>query len=148
MPGTRIGEYVVVSEIGRGGMAVVYLAEHPNLGRKVALKLLTDKLSNDDRFRDRFMREARIAAAIEHPNIVPVYDAGEVEGLLFIAMRYVEGIDLGKLLEREESLPLVRNRSIVTQVAAALDAAHAKGLVHRDVKPSNVLLSHGEGPGG
>ena len=148
VPGTRIGDYVVVSEIGRGGMAVVYLAEHPNLGRKVALKLLADKLSDDERFRDRFMREARIAAGIEHPNIVPIHDAGEVEGLLYIAMRYVEGIDLGELLEREESLPLARTQAIVSQIAAALDAAHAKGLVHRDVKPSNVLIAPGEGPGG
>src|SRR4029079_17880196 len=120
---------VVVSEIGQGGMAVVYLAEHPNLGRKVALKLLADKLSNDQTFRDRFIREARIAAGIEHPNIVPIHDAGEFEGLLFIAMRYVEGVDLGKLLEREGSLTLDRTRTIVSQVAAALDAAHAKGLV-------------------
>jgi tRNA A-37 threonylcarbamoyl transferase component Bud32/tetratricopeptide (TPR) repeat protein len=148
VPGTRIGDYVVVSEIGRGGMAIVYLAEHPNLGRKVALKLLSDKLSDDDRFRDRFMREARIAAGIEHPNIVPVHDAGEFEGLLFIAMRYVEGIDLGMLLEREGSLPLARTKRVVSQIGAALDAAHAKGLVHRDVKPSNVLLASGEGPGG
>jgi class 3 adenylate cyclase/tetratricopeptide (TPR) repeat protein len=148
VPGTRIGDYVIVSEIGRGGMAIVYLAEHPNLGRKVALKLLSAELADDESFRARFMREARLAAGIEHPNIVPVHDAGEAEGLLYIAMRYVEGVDLAKLLEREGKLPLDRSTRILAQVAAALDAAHAKGLVHRDVKPSNVLLAPGEGPGG
>jgi non-specific serine/threonine protein kinase len=147
-PGTRIGDYVLVSEIGRGGMAVVYLAEHPNLGRKVALKVLSDKLWDDEAFRTRFTREARMAAGVEHPNIVPIYDAGDFEGLLFIAMRFIDGIDLDGLIRDEEYLSLPRALTILSQVAAALDAAHARGLVHRDVKPSNVLIAMGEGPGG
>jgi serine/threonine protein kinase len=144
--GNEIGGYRVDDLIGRGGMSVVYLAEQLALGRKVALKLLSPELSEDEAFRQRFVRESRLAANLEHPNIIPVYEAGEVDGLLFIAMRYVEGSDLKALLIREGKLPLARMIEIVSQAALALDAAHARGLVHRDVKPGNILVASGEGP--
>ena len=121
-------------------MGVVYLAEHMQLGRHVALKLLASTLAASQGFRDRFVRESRLAASLDHPNIVPVYDAGEADGLLYIAMRYVEGSDLATVLGQEGRLAPERALSIVEQVAGALDAAHARGLVHRDVKPANVLI--------
>ena len=121
-------------------MSVVYLAEDPRLGRKVALKLLTSELAENARFRERFLRESRLAASLDHPNVIPVYEAGEVDGLLYIAMRYVEGTDLRQLIAGEGSLEPTRAVAILEQVADALDAAHERGLVHRDVKPANVLL--------
>ena len=120
-------------------MGVVYLAEQRELGRKVALKLLPDELAHDTDFRARFERESRLAAAIDHPNVIPLYEAGEVEGTLFLAMRYVEGTDLATRL-KEGPLPTATAIEILAQVAGALDAAHERGLVHRDVKPGNVLL--------
>jgi serine/threonine protein kinase/type II secretory pathway predicted ATPase ExeA len=147
-PGSEIAGYTIRTELGKGGMATVYLADHPRLGRRVALKLLADELSDDADFRERFGREAKIAAALEHPNVVPVYDAGEWEGVLFIAMRFVDGTDLKELLRREAPIEVERALDVVSQVAAALDAAHARGLVHRDVKPANVLLDPGAGAGG
>jgi tRNA A-37 threonylcarbamoyl transferase component Bud32 len=139
--GTELAGYRIERVIGRGGMSVVYLAEHVRLGRRVALKLLAAELADSERFRDRFLRESRLAASIDHPNIVPIYDADEAEGTLFIAMRYVEGSDLKDLIRSEGRLDAGRTAAIVGQVASALDAAHALGLVHRDVKPSNVLLT-------
>jgi len=125
-------------------MGEVYLAEEVELGRKVALKLLARNLSDDERFRERFLRESRLAASLNHPNIVPVYRAGEAEGVLFIAMHYVEGTDLRELMgENQGGLETVRAVSIVEQVADALDAAHGHQLVHRDVKPANVLIAEG-----
>src|SRR5262245_6245238 len=121
-------------------MGVVYLAEDLRLGRKVALKLLTPALAEDEGFRERFLRESRLAASLDHQSIVPIYDAGEVDGVLYIAMRYVEGSDLGALLRHEGRLEPARSLAIVSQVASALDAAHARGLVHRDVKPGNILI--------
>ena len=144
--GHEIGGYRVDDLIGRGGMSVVYLAEQLVLGRKVALKLLSPELSEDEEFRRRFVRESRLAANLEHPNIIPVYEAGEVDGLLFIAMRYVQGSDLRALLGREGPLPLDRMIEVISQAAYALDAAHSRGLVHRDVKPGNILVASGEGP--
>jgi class 3 adenylate cyclase/tRNA A-37 threonylcarbamoyl transferase component Bud32/tetratricopeptide (TPR) repeat protein len=144
-PGTKLGTYVIASEIGRGGMATVYLAEHTALGRKVALKILASDLAEDEEFRRRFVRESRMAAALEHANIVPIYDAGEAEGLLYLSMRYIQGTDLKSLLAQEGTLDPARISAIVRQVAAALDAAHAKGLIHRDVKPANILLERGHG---
>jgi len=138
--GGEIAGYRIESVIGRGGMGVVYLAEHLRLKRKVALKVLAPELARDERFRERFLVEAELAASLDHPNVVPVFDTGEAEGLLYIAMRFVEGTDLKTLIEREGPLELERAGSLVFQVAAALDAAHAKGLIHRDVKPANVLL--------
>jgi serine/threonine-protein kinase len=136
----QIGSYQVVEEIGRGGMAIVYRARDVRLGRWVALKVLAEDLARDDGFRRRFIRESRAAAAVDHPNIIPIFDAGEAGGVLFIAMRYVGGQDVHSLLNRVGPLPAARATGIVTQVASALDAAHACGLVHRDVKPANMLL--------
>ncbi|HYY74242.1 MAG TPA: serine/threonine-protein kinase, partial [Solirubrobacterales bacterium] len=139
--GTTLAGYRIETLLGRGGMSVVYRAEHLRLGRKVALKLLAPQLAEDERFRERFLRESRIAAALDHPNIVPIYDADEAGGVLFIAMRYVEGIDLRGFLQREGRLEPKRALAFLAQLGSALDAAHAQGLVHRDVKPGNVLLA-------
>ena len=136
----QVASYQMVEEIGRGGMAVVYRARDVRLGRWVALKVLAADLARDDAFRRRFIRESRTAAAVDHPNIIPIFDAGEAGGVLFIAMRYVGGQDVHRLLNRAGPLPPARAAGIVTQVASALDAAHACGLVHRDVKPANMLL--------
>ena len=136
----QIASYQMIEEIGRGGMAVVYRARDVRLGRWVALKVLAEDLARDDAFRRRFIRESRTAAAVDHPNIIPIFDAGEAGGVLFIAMRYVAGQDVHSLLNRAGPLPAARAAGIVTQVASALDAAHACGLVHRDVKPANMLL--------
>jgi hypothetical protein len=145
--GTQLGHYRIERVIGRGGMGVVYLARDLGLDRYVALKVLSPELAENDTFRERFTRESTQAAAIEHANIVPIYDAGEVEGVLFIAMRYVQGRDLRAILADESRLDLHRAIAQVgTQVARALDAAHLRGLVHRDVKPGNVLVTSGGGP--
>jgi YVTN family beta-propeller protein len=141
--GTRIAGYLIEGLLGRGGMSVVYVAEHLRLKRKVALKLLAPELATDTRFRERFLRESELAASIDHPNIVPIYDAGEAEGLLYIAMRYVDGTDLRRLLAAEGALEPARAIALLEQVASALDAAHDRGLVHRDVKPANVLVVGG-----
>lgn len=149
--GTVVGSYRVESVLGRGGMGVVYRAEDQRpgtRGRKVALKILAPELSSDERFRQRFERESQMAASLDHPNIVPVYEAGEVEGLLYIAMRYVEGEELRAFLQREGPPSPDRALAIMGQVGAALDAAHARGLVHRDVKPGNILLVAGDDPEG
>lgn len=137
--GEEIAGYRIIAEIGRGGMGVVYRAEHLHLQRTVALKLLPSSLAGDDAFRRRFVREARAAAALVHPNIVTVYDAGEADGALYIAMEYVEGGDLAQLIERG-SPAVERVIAILEQVGDALDAAHAQGVVHRDVKPANILI--------
>jgi tRNA A-37 threonylcarbamoyl transferase component Bud32 len=139
--GTAFGGYRIEAVIGRGGMSVVYRAEHLQLKRKVALKVLSPDLAEDDRFRSRFLRESELAASLDHPNVVPIYDRGEVDGLLYIAMRYVDGTDLKTWLRREGVLTGDRALAIVAQVARALDAAHERGLIHRDVKPSNVLVT-------
>jgi ribose transport system substrate-binding protein len=145
--GRELAGYRIRSLLGRGGMGVVYCADQMALGRTVALKLLAPELAEDDRFRGRFLSESRLAASIEHPHIVPIYDAGEADGLLYIAMPCVEGTDLRALVRREGGLEPGRAIAIVSQVADALDAAHARGLVHRDVKSRNVLVS-GEGGDG
>ena len=137
-------DYRIEELIGQGGMGVVYLAHDVRLGRKVALKVMAPSLARDDRYRARFTRESELAMSLEHPNVVPIHDAGEAEGRLYLAMRRVEGTDLRALLRREGALEPARALGIVSQIAQALDAAHAKGLVHRDVKPSNVLLDDNE----
>ena len=122
-------------------MGVVYRATDARLGRKVALKVLPSEYGDDQAFRSRFLRESRLAASIDHPCVIPIYEAGEAGGQLFIAMRHVDGIDLGELLRREGALDAERALALVAQLAAALDAAHSLGLVHRDVKPSNALVT-------
>ena len=139
--GTEIAGYRVESLLGRGGMSVVYLAEHVRLGRRVALKLLAPMLSDDETYRDRFQRESRRAAELDHPNVVPIFDAGEVDGQLFIAMRYIEGCDLKTLIRREGPLGMGRTLFILEQAADGLDAAHERNLIHRDVKPGNILIA-------
>jgi YVTN family beta-propeller protein len=139
--GTELAGYRIERVLGRGGMSVVYLAHDPRLKRNVALKLLAPELAEDEGFRARFLRESQLAASLDHPNVVPVYEAGEAEGLLYIAMRYVLGTDLKALLRTERALAPERALALVGQVANALDAAHERRLVHRDVKPSNVLLT-------
>ncbi len=135
--GTELAGYRIEGLLGHGGMGVVYLAADLALERPVALKFLPAERADDAAFRERFLRESRLAASLDHPHIVPVFAAGESEGLLYIAMRYVEGTDLRALLEREGRLEPERALALVTELADALDAAHARGLVHRDVKPGN-----------
>jgi class 3 adenylate cyclase len=145
VPGDVVSGYQIRAIAGRGGMGVVYRAEDLALGREIALKVIAPALARDPRFRQRFARESRIAAGLEHPNVLPVYRAGEENGQLFIAMRFVEGTDLQQLL-LDGPLPPPRAAAIVAQVGEALDAAHARGLIHRDVKPANVLVA-GSGVG-
>jgi streptogramin lyase/predicted Ser/Thr protein kinase len=139
-PGDVLGGYVIERVIGRGGMGIVYEASDPELRRRVAVKVMAPDLLEDDSFRARFDREWRVAAALEHPNVVPVYRAGTDDGRMFLAMRYVEGSNLEAVLDAGGPLSPDEAAEITAQVARALDAAHAAGLVHRDVKPANVLL--------
>jgi ABC-type branched-subunit amino acid transport system substrate-binding protein/DNA-binding beta-propeller fold protein YncE len=138
--GTTFAGYRIEELVGRGGMGVVYRATDLSLERPVALKLIAPELAEDERFRSRFLREPRLAASLDHPNVIPIYDAGEHDGQLYLAMRFVDGSDLRTLLDAEGKLPPERTLEILTQVAGALDSAHRRALVHRDVKPGNVLL--------
>ena len=144
----RLGEtfagYEIEEVLGRGGMSEVLRARNPKLGNVVALKLLAPDLAEDEVFRERFVRESRIAASLDHPNVLPIHDAGEADGVPYIAMRFVDGPDLGELLRKGE-LPAQHAVSIVGQVAGALDAAHERGLIHRDVKPANILIDRYSG---
>ncbi|MEA2493370.1 MAG: hypothetical protein QOJ29_1281 [Thermoleophilaceae bacterium] len=138
--GAEIAGYRVGPQLGRGGMGVVYKAHHIRLDRAAALKVLTPALADNEEFRERFMRESQMAATLHHSNVVTVYDAGEEDGLLYLAMQFVSGTDLRRLLELEGSLDPTRTMGILAQIGGALDAAHAHDLVHRDVKPANVLV--------
>ncbi len=144
--GSRVAGYRLDEQIGRGGMAVVYRAYDLQLDRQVAVKILDPALAGDSEFQQRFIRESKAAAAVDHPHIIPVFAAGEADGVLFIAMRYVAGADVRTLLDAEGPLPAWRAVDIAAQVASALDTAHDRGLVHRDVKPANMLRDRSTGP--
>jgi serine/threonine protein kinase len=144
-PGTEFAGHRIEAVLGQGGMGLVYRATQLALDRPVALKLIVPEYAGDILFRERFKREARLAARIDHPNALPVFEAGEAEGMLFLTMRYVDGTDLEAMIAGEGALGPELAAAIVGQVGAALDAAHAVGLVHRDVKPANVLIERGPG---
>jgi serine/threonine-protein kinase len=139
--GETFGGYTIESLLGRGGMGTVYLATHERLARKVALKVISPELAHDADFRARFLRESQLAASLDHPNVIPIYDADEIDGTLFLAMRYVDGPSLQAMLKAQGSLPPKQTLHIAEQIGGALDAAHRAGLVHRDVKPANILVA-------
>ena len=141
--GEEFAGYRLVSVLGRGGMSVVFRAENPRLGNVIALKVLDPSLASDDIFRTRFLEESRIAASMNHPNVIPIHDMGSSDGLLYIAMRCVTGTDLRQMLKKRGRLPAEMAVFLLEQAARALDAAHRRGLVHRDVKPGNLLVERG-----
>jgi len=142
--GKTLSQYRIVEEIGRGGMAIVYRAYQPSLKRYVAVKVLYPQLTVDATFVQRFLQEARTAARLDHPNIITIYDVGQAGGTYYIGMRFVEGQTLQQLIQREGALSPARGAHILQQLASALDYAHRQGLIHRDVKPSNVMLGKGD----
>ena len=142
--GSTLGGFRVKRLLGRGAMGAVYLAEDVHLQRKAALKVIATELADDDRFRRRFLLESQLAAGLDHPNIVPIYAAGEDQGVIFLAMKYVEGYNLSELIESLDRVGDERALSLLAQVGDALDSAHGLGLVHRDVKPANILIGTGE----
>jgi YVTN family beta-propeller protein len=142
--GSRLGPFVIDAEIARGGMGVVFRARQPSLERDVALKLIDPRFASDAGYRTRFLREARLAARVEHPHAVPIYDSGEADGQLFMAMRLIGGRDLGRLIAERSWLEADQAVEVLEQVAGALDAVHRESLIHRDVKPANVIMGGGE----
>ncbi|GLZ41538.1 serine/threonine-protein kinase [Actinokineospora sp. NBRC 105648] len=146
LTGRRLGHYRIDGVLGRGGMSVMYKATDIRLGRKVALKVIAEHLTEDPEFRERFVDEARNTSAIDHANVVPLYDFGEVDGLLYIAMRLVDGSDMSSLIKDGPMAPQ-RAIALLSQVAEALDNLHERGLVHLDVKPANVLVTTRESAG-
>jgi YVTN family beta-propeller protein len=141
--GEEFAGYRLVSVLGRGGMSIVFRAENPRLGNVIALKVLDPALASDDIFRTRFLEESRIAASMNHPNVIPIHDMGSSDGLLYIAMRCVTGTDLRQMLKKRGRLQPETAVFLLEQAARALDAAHRRGLVHRDVKPGNLLVERG-----
>ena len=139
--GETFGAYTIESLLDRGGMGAVYLAMHSRLERKVALKVIAPELADDEDFRARFLRESQLAASLDHPNVIPIYDADEIDGVLYLAMRYVGGPSLQALIRERGSLSPGDALRIAEQIGGALDAAHQAGLVHRDLKPANILLA-------
>lgn len=146
MSGATFAGYTILRLLGSGGMGEVYLAQHPRLPRRDALKILPTEVSADREFRERFNREADLAATLWHPHIVGVHDRGEFDGQLWISMDYVEGTDAGQLVRNRypAGMPVADVCAIVTAIAGALDYAHQRGLLHRDVKPANILLAEPE----
>src|SRR3954452_11116521 len=138
--GTVFSGHRIDGRAGKGGMGVVYRATDLQLDRPVALKVVAADFADDPAFAERFKRESRLAASLDHPNVIPIHHAGEEDGRLYVTMRFVEGTDLAEVLRRDRRLAPERAVRITAQVGAALDAAHARGLVHRDVKPANILL--------
>jgi len=145
--GTDFAGYRLRAVLGRGGMSIVYQAENPRLGNLIALKVLAPELANDQVFRTRFREESQIAASLNHPHVIPIHDFGSAKELLYIAMRYVSGTDLRHLIEKRGWLTTHESVHLLEQAARALDAAHRRGLVHRDVKPGNLLISQGSEDG-
>ncbi|HET7745173.1 MAG TPA: serine/threonine-protein kinase [Gaiellaceae bacterium] len=143
--GESFGPYRIEGVLGRGGMGTVYLATHERLARKAAIKVIAAQYAHDDDFRARFLVESQLAASLDHPNVIPIFDAGEIDGLLYLAMRYVPGRSLYALLEERGPLPVEHVVAIAEHIGGALDAAHGAGLLHRDVKPANILVTE---PGG
>jgi hypothetical protein len=143
-PGQNIAGYAIEEHAGSGGMGVVFRARDVRLGRQVALKVIAPHLARDPLMRARLNRESTIHASLDHPNVVPLFEAGEADGMIYLAARWVEGLNLHQLVERERPLDPGRATQIVTQVAAALQTAHDRSLIHRDVKPSNVLIESGD----
>jgi eukaryotic-like serine/threonine-protein kinase len=144
MIGTTLSHYKIEDRIGQGGMGVVYRATDTRLGRVVAIKVIAaDAAGGRDR-RDRFLREARSASALNHPNIVTIYDVGQSEGLSYLAMEFIDGVGLDKIIAQAGRLPTERVASIGAQVADALDFAHKNGVVHRDIKPANIMIEAGD----
>lgn len=143
--GTALAGYRLDEILGRGGMGVVYLATDIRLKRRVALKVIAPEHIAEEDFRRRFERESELAASVDHPNVIPIYHAGDADGLSFLTMKYVEGTDLKGLIETGGPLPFVRAAELIAQAADGLDAAHACGLVHRDVKPANLLVQEVRG---
>ncbi len=142
--GRSLGPYELDAAVGRGGFGIVYRAHHRSLRRACAVKVLSPHLAGGEGFVSRFLREARTAAGLRHPNIVHIYDVGEEDGLYYIAMELLEGVALQRLLRAEGRLPLERAVSLLRQIADALDYAHTQGVVHRDVKPDNVIVAPDE----
>ncbi len=143
MVGTEFAGYRLRAVLGRGGMSVVYQAENPRLRNLIALKVLAPELADDQLFRTRFREESQIAASLNHPHVIPIHDFGSSDGLLYIAMRYVSGTDLRHLIAEQGRLRPDAAVHLLGQAARALDAAHRRGLVHRDVKPGNLLIAQG-----
>src|SRR4029077_13926731 len=138
--GSKFGGFRIERTLGHGGMGIVYLARELRLDRLVALKVIRPELAGEESFRARFRSETLTAASVEHPRVVTIFGAGEREGLLYVSMRYVEGRDLGRLISADRPLAPDQATDLITQVADGLDAVHAAGLVHRDVKPANVIV--------